>query len=975
MFCLVVAAAALPTATAVPQNGRLEPAWSLSKDSQSDRDTDATAFRTNDTIFSTQRPILSSILRPFANGSLHYGSTTLSNNPQWITVAPLGNYTWAWELGDGMAPSASRQTCSYADAECTKTCGPGHDSCYDMWQSWSITDVAWSSKTYASIVHETITESFYSFKTTSWLGGQYYYMLNNGTPTSRSVVTSPPYTLSYFSDSVALDVRKPPPSCTWTSCTIERKIEDCSPCEVQGGTVDLLYWQDLATTTLKTQSEWRASGSRSITAIYKNITLTSPTVYIEFQTAYAINACGTTVGKPHPGAILALDPKSLKSVLGNYDRYEVTLSGSSTSTGYMWSYFNFRDLSGFVPPSAYAAQPSCIVDGCYTIYNDEYRPVLVVPSEIRALDPAWKTCGLDWQGLWDPPKTLKPAATIDSITTPSSAPSTTPASPQPSITSVASQTAGPETSTTSVADPTAMGTIQSGDHFATTTTGSVLVAFSTSTFSEDTLQVSASNDGASSDSQSNPPATSTAPGSVTARVSQVSSQPKSSISDPTGYTADASSKSIGDAIGGDPVISAILSGIRAAGPASADQSTATHGFNSDTAPITSQPSPSNAYQGLSEALGTATSTSQREASLPQSITLPKIASPSATADKTASTASPGDMAQASGSEFTAISSFDLSKLISAPALSYRPASVSGFNILDSTPSSAGEQASIPHFAAIVSIGSETLTAAPWHATGSATDAGLTMDNQTLTAGGRILTSDGHTFSAEETGLVFDGNLLPFTEIFSSSPSKSMSAIESGADGTHLTVGDLSGGIYEVGGATLSPGGPGTTLNGHTISIGQGGAIEVDGSTMTRTMSSITPASEVAAVVALVSTTLIFTSAIQSGAWLFGGSTISPGAAPVLTKGHTFSVGSSGVLEDGSWIPPTLIHYTTSSKVATMSSSVILPVVAIDTSPTITPIAASSATNPTSTSTGAAPSGILHWAGIIGGALSCLAILL
>lgn len=84
--------------------------------------------------------------------------------------------------------------------------------------------------------------------------------------------------------------------------------------------MELLYWADMATASLRRNATSLASAEPS-TALYKNTTLTSPTVYIDFQTAYATNNCGQTVGGTYPGAIVGVDPHSLYSVLGSRDYF------------------------------------------------------------------------------------------------------------------------------------------------------------------------------------------------------------------------------------------------------------------------------------------------------------------------------------------------------------------------------------------------------------------------------------------------------------------------------------------------------------------------------------------------------------------------------------------------------------------------------------------------------------------------------
>ncbi|KAI7233280.1 hypothetical protein KC330_g5446 [Hortaea werneckii] len=215
----------------------------------------------------------------------------------------------------------------------------------------------------------------------------------------------------------------------------------------------------MATKTL--QSNRTSTLSQPVTAIYKNMTLTSPTVYIEFRTAYATDACGYTVGSPHPGAIIGVDPKSLYSVYAKLDYFVDTLHyGEGTTTFYQSQTFNFHDLSGLAPGPAYQAQPSCWYNGCHTIFDD-YHPVLVLPSQVRNLDPAFASCGLDWRGAWDPPIALQPAEVLDPVTTAIEPEYTHPASPKSTVPPPAAETAAAKTTTstkvpqsTSSSDPT-----------------------------------------------------------------------------------------------------------------------------------------------------------------------------------------------------------------------------------------------------------------------------------------------------------------------------------------------------------------------------------------------------------------------------------------------------------------------------------------------------------------------------------------
>lgn len=145
--------------------------------------------------------------------------------------------------------------------------------------------------------------------------------------------------------------------------------------------------------------------------------------YISLQTVYASNSCGT-VGRPHAGSILTLASSQIYSVR--------RLHYQCADYGYS---FNFGDLEPNLPFSAFNVEeesPGCYppenlpypnwmdfdwVNGeqlqytqpCGTIIDWAYFPTLVVPTEIRTLDPAWASCAVELEGLYDPPKGEQPS--------------------------------------------------------------------------------------------------------------------------------------------------------------------------------------------------------------------------------------------------------------------------------------------------------------------------------------------------------------------------------------------------------------------------------------------------------------------------------------------------------------------------------------------------------------------------------------
>jgi len=198
-----------------------------------------------------------------------------------------------------------------------------------------------------------------------------------------------------------------------------------------------------------------------VTAMFGKHTLTSPSVYISFQTAYALNDCGQTVGKAMPGALLPMDPQSLFTMRAGLDYFEVS-SGSIRTTFYQSASFDYNDFNGPVPPSAYTHQPSCLASGCYTIYPD-YHPQLALPPQVRSMDPAWASCALDWRGAWDPPIALSQADAIAVPTKPIEVTFTEPASPKSTVSIPATMTSKPVESNDASQVPPGPPSTTSGD--------------------------------------------------------------------------------------------------------------------------------------------------------------------------------------------------------------------------------------------------------------------------------------------------------------------------------------------------------------------------------------------------------------------------------------------------------------------------------------------------------------------------------
>ncbi|KAK4896774.1 hypothetical protein LTR27_005368 [Elasticomyces elasticus] len=242
---------------------------------------------------------------------------------------------------------------------------------------------------------------------------------------STSLVTYPDIYYTYTT------VTGVTPDCKFTRVSTVVSQTDCGQCTMNGGTVELLYWEDQATNLISVTS---ITSVWPQTVVYNGTTLYSPSVYISFQTAFATNSCGR-VGLNYTGTMLALHPEDLLT--------QVHVGGKVYQTGAnRYESLNYADLGGLPPADVYESQPSCIMFGCPTIYSTSYFPTIAIPPKMRSMDAAWIDCDVGLDGLYDPPIALTPQVVMATPTQPSvvspvvtlASPSSTPATYGPSTT-------------------------------------------------------------------------------------------------------------------------------------------------------------------------------------------------------------------------------------------------------------------------------------------------------------------------------------------------------------------------------------------------------------------------------------------------------------------------------------------------------------------------------------------------------------
>ncbi|KAK5709051.1 hypothetical protein LTR17_020114 [Elasticomyces elasticus] len=231
------------------------------------------------------------------------------------------------------------------------------------------------------------------------------------------------------------------------SCTL-----GCGRCAVTGGTVQLIYWPETATSFGGNYTAPRTNPASPVTVETLGTTFTSPTLYISYSSVYAANGC-SVIGANITNTIVAIPTDTpLSSVYGGTIPCDAHMRYTQEWTA--TAPFTVADLNEPVPYSIYSSQPWCATylrnQGCEGTcpLSLGYKPILVVPEEVlQDLQPAWATCYGDIRGVYDPPMALQqtsvaagPTVPIATTTAQTQTQSATPASGPESITPLATAT-------------------------------------------------------------------------------------------------------------------------------------------------------------------------------------------------------------------------------------------------------------------------------------------------------------------------------------------------------------------------------------------------------------------------------------------------------------------------------------------------------------------------------------------------------
>ena len=191
------------------------------------------------------------------------------------------------------------------------------------------------------------------------------------------------------------------------------------------------------------ESNWgtvRNDSSLGSIVTYGSHTFTSPSIYVDFYSLSATDACGYR-GNTIDSTLLSFAPGELSTVA---TAMYAALDYATTSG----SVYNFDDLP--CPPMSvmwsqwYKPEP-----------GEPYRPLIVFPSKLLELDPLWKVCTQGPFTGYDPPRTLNPAtAMVPQVTPPSTPhPNPRPATPVATWGNLPKMTTLPDDSTKTTSDP------------------------------------------------------------------------------------------------------------------------------------------------------------------------------------------------------------------------------------------------------------------------------------------------------------------------------------------------------------------------------------------------------------------------------------------------------------------------------------------------------------------------------------------
>ncbi|GAB7326557.1 hypothetical protein MBLNU13_g10540t1 [Cladosporium sp. NU13] len=694
--------------------------------------------------------------------------------------------------------------------------------------------------------------------------------------------------------------------------TVTQICETAPPasCIFSARKVDLYYWPE--TTAAPNASLSLPNPTEVATQVIRNVTMTSPSVYLIFDHLQALSqtildiSCSTSSplgatatfdtprggaefklkGGPYVDAVVSLDPTSLSSLVRDLGPVNTASVVSEIAHGgpsyYYWinavrgTEYNFDQQRGFstsvlakpvdfhnlAVPKAEAyymninGAPGCNRMGdhpqCSTIFDGDYRAQLLVPKQVRSLRPEWADCYDPLYGALDPPIALTPAAAIKAPDKPAS-PTPEPTTEMPAAPTPEDPTKEPEET------PAAPGpTVPSKPSPTTPPSQGTPSAIPDTKPDEESDDKPSSDDKPGSDDE---PASNDKP----APDDKPASEDKPTSNDkpaPSDEPASQEKPMDNDKPASDDTPASNDTPTANDNPASNDQPASDDNSASD--PSKGDSSSNTDSSGQSSNNDSEPSQSEGDGKKPQNALDVLNAPPQNDAAKeTGVSESGGSDESVAGQSQGKGNSDDQEDVDEA-----------GSNGNDSSSTQVVQIDGTKH-------------------TVVAHDGAPVIDGTTLPADGSPKTIDGQVVSAVDEGVVIGTQTVRPT----SDPTPSLEDIQKvtfTANGQTFTAapGSKNGEIM-IDGATISAGHAAVTLNGAVISAGSDG-FDVDGSIVS--YADITTLSRPAVVT--LGSDVATASTISSGVFAIGSVTLTAGESGTTISGHTVSAGPSGIVVDG-----------------------------------------------------------------------------
>ncbi|KAH7389460.1 hypothetical protein DE146DRAFT_767768 [Phaeosphaeria sp. MPI-PUGE-AT-0046c] len=151
-------------------------------------------------------------------------------------------------------------------------------------------------------------------------------------------------------------------------------------------------------------------------AVVNGITMYQGNVYLSYWEPQVHDNCGSRILRKNSGRnqVLTIASDAIHSIRS----YPNALAPADVIWDLKpWS-VNFDDFNPPVPWSAYMGAAKCAQEGwgtardCSFVNPDDYYPYMIMPPQIRDLDPAWASCRYDKYAAFDPPIALRPGSNM-----------------------------------------------------------------------------------------------------------------------------------------------------------------------------------------------------------------------------------------------------------------------------------------------------------------------------------------------------------------------------------------------------------------------------------------------------------------------------------------------------------------------------------------------------------------------------------